>query len=67
MTDCDRGYNCVLRIFKPELDVNAVHKTTAFSFEKCNGFPVLFETSFVPCVNKFITPKKKKSYDIARH
>ena len=27
---------------------------------------MLYETSFVPCVNKFITPKKKKSYDIAR-
>ena len=33
MTDRHKGYNCVLRILKPELDINAVHKTTAFSFE----------------------------------
>ena len=66
MTDRDRGYNSVLQIFKPELDIKAVHKTTVFSFENLMVFSVLYETSFVPCVNKFITPNKKKSYDIAR-
>ena len=41
-------------------------KNNSILFWKCNGFPVLYETSFVPCVNKFITTRKK-SYDIARH
>ena len=41
-------------------------KNNSILFWECNGFPVLYETSFVPFVNKFITPRKK-SYDIARH
>ena len=38
MTDRDRGYNRFLRILNPELDINAVHKTTALSSENLMGF-----------------------------
>ena len=38
MTDRDRGYNPFLRILKPELDINAVHKTRAFSSENLMVF-----------------------------
>ena len=38
MTDRDRGYNRFLRILKPELDINAVHKTRAFSSENLMVF-----------------------------
>ena len=38
MTDRDRGYNRFLRILKPELDINAVHKTTALSSENLMVF-----------------------------
>ena len=64
MTDRNRGYNYVLRILNPELDINAVHKTTAFSFENLMPFAYMKLRSYLVLANSKLP--RKKSYDIAR-